>query len=123
MAVVKQAIEDRRRHHGIPEHGPHSPTARLGHQHGASLVASADQLEEQVRGVGLERQVAGVVSDQQLGLAEWVRAFLQSTVGMCLGQLRHQRRSRGEQPLDLGVRKVVLGPHLAQETIEFGVGQ
>ena len=59
MAVVKEAIEDRGCHHGIAEHRtPVADAAIAGEQDCALLVPAADQLEEEVRGVGFKRQIA-----------------------------------------------------------------
>ena len=69
MAVVEQPIADGSGHDRIGEHRPpfgHAPVR--GDQHRARLVAPTDQLEEEVRGVGFQRQVAQLVDDQQLGL-------------------------------------------------------
>lgn len=62
VAVVKQPIEDRRGDDGITEdRAPFSDGAVEGHEHGAALIAAADELEEQTRGVGLERQTTELV--------------------------------------------------------------
>src|SRR3712207_8813243 len=66
MAVVEQTVEDRGRDHGIVEdRAPLAHATVAGHQDAAPLVAAADQGEEQVRGVRLERQGAELVHDQQ----------------------------------------------------------
>jgi hypothetical protein len=61
----------------------------------AALVAPRDELEEQVCGVGLERQVAELVDDQQLGLGVEGQPLLQPAFGVALGQGGHQGR-RGD---------------------------
>jgi hypothetical protein len=38
-----------------------------GDQRAAAVVARADELEEQMRGIGLEGQMAKIINDQQLG--------------------------------------------------------
>ena len=49
VAVVQEPVEDRGGDHGISEHGaPFGNTAVRGDQHGASFVAPAEQLEEQM---------------------------------------------------------------------------
>jgi isopentenyl phosphate kinase len=69
MAVVQQAIENRRRHHLVAEHLPPLLDGAVGaDQHTALLVASGDQLEEQMSRLRLQRQVAQLINDQQLGL-------------------------------------------------------
>ena len=65
MAVVQQAIEDRRGDHLITEHlTPLHDGTVGGEQHAASLVATGDQLEEQVSRVRLHRHVAQLINDQ-----------------------------------------------------------
>ena len=81
-----------------PNTVPHSPTARLEvSSMAAALVAPADQLEEQVRRVRFERQVAQFVDDQQLGLGVVRQPLLQPALGMRLGQCATKRRRRCEQ--------------------------
>lgn len=70
MAVVQEPVEDRSGDNRIGQHGaPWGNAAVRRDQHGAGFVAAADQLEEQMRRVGLQRQVAEFVDDQQLWLA------------------------------------------------------
>ena len=95
VAVVEKAIEDGGSHHGVAEHGAPFPDGSVGrHEHGAALIASADKLKEQVGGIGLERQVAKFVDDEELRLGVMRQALLESSFGMCLGELRHQRGGR-----------------------------
>ena len=64
VTVVKQRIKYGRRHHGVSEDGaPFSDSPIGGHQHGAALVTTDDELEEQMRGVRFERKVAEFVDD------------------------------------------------------------
>ena len=65
-------------------------------QHGAGFVAPADQLEEQVRRVGLERQVAELVDDQQLRLRQRQQFLVQAPLAVRLREARGQRRRRRE---------------------------
>ena len=58
MAVVEQAIEDRRGHDGVAEYRAPFPHAAIaGHQQATPFVAPGHPLEEQMGGVGFERQV------------------------------------------------------------------
>jgi hypothetical protein len=67
VAVVKEAIEDRGGHHRIAEHCALPANAAVaGELDGAFFVAAADQLEEEVRGVGLKWQITKLVNDQKL---------------------------------------------------------
>ena len=64
---VQQAVQDRGGDHRIAEHAaPFPDRAVRGDQDRSLLVAARDQLEEQVRGIGFERQIAELVDDQQL---------------------------------------------------------
>jgi len=86
VAVVKQAIEDGGGHHRVAEHGVPFADRPVGrHQHGAALVATAHQLEEQLGDVGRERQIAEFVDDQELGLAVTGEPLVQADVLMRLG--------------------------------------
>jgi len=72
MAVVEQPIEDGGGHHLVTKHlTPLHDWAVGGDQYAAALVAAGDQLEEQMGGIGLQRQVAQLVNDQQLALLYW----------------------------------------------------
>src|SRR5215475_6241597 len=56
VAVVQEPVEDRSGDHQIGEYGaPFGNAAVRSDQHGASFVAATDQLEEQMRRVGLQR--------------------------------------------------------------------
>ena len=89
LAVVQQPVEYRRRHYRIAKHAaPLANCAVAGDQHRAALVAPRDQLEEQMRGVGLEQQIAEFVDNQQLGLGEEAEPPLGMRRGERRGQLR-----------------------------------
>ncbi|MDO5759133.1 MAG: hypothetical protein Q4P24_17045 [Rhodobacterales bacterium] len=69
MAMVKQAIEDRRCDDNIAEDGtPFTDGAVRGYQHRIALVTPRDESEEQMRRVGLQWQVAEFVQISSLGL-------------------------------------------------------
>jgi hypothetical protein len=96
--VVEQPIEDRGRHHRIAEHlAPFADRTIGSDQHAAALVAARDELEEEMRRVGLERQVAELVDDQQLGLGVEAELFLEPALGVRLGQGREKGRRGDEQ--------------------------
>src|SRR5262249_9644934 len=95
VAVMEEAVEDSGRHHGIAEHGsPLADRAIAGDQHAAALVAPRDQLKEEMRRIGLERQIAELVDDQQFWFPEVREALLEPPLAMRLGKLRHQGRRR-----------------------------
>jgi hypothetical protein len=65
--VVQESVEDRGRDHWVGEHhAPFGNTAVGRDQHGAGFVAPADQLEEEVCRIGLQRQVTEFIDDQKL---------------------------------------------------------
>jgi hypothetical protein len=51
-----------------------------------ALVAATDQLEEQMRGIALEGQVAEVIDDQELGFAEMREPLLKPAFAMSFGE-------------------------------------
>ena len=64
--VVKQPIEQRGGDDGIAEDlAPFGKAAVRGEDHGAALVASIDELEEQIAATWNNRQVADLVNDQE----------------------------------------------------------
>ena len=71
VAVMQEPVEDRGCDHWISKHGaPFGNTAVGRDQHGAGFVAPADQLEEEVCRIGLQRQVPEFIDDQQLRLRQ-----------------------------------------------------
>ena len=96
MAVVQQPVEDRGGDDRIAEHAtPLGHRAVARDQHRAALVAATDELEEQVSGVGFERQVAQLVDHQQIGLV-----FLAAAITSCLPapRARYGAQARGITP-------------------------
>ena len=64
--VVEQAIEDRGRDHGIAEHLAPSPEALVtGEDDGPALVATGDELEEEVGTLAVDGDIADLVDDEQ----------------------------------------------------------
>lgn len=97
VAVVQEPVKDRSGDHRIGEQGaPFGNAAVRRDQHGAGFVAAADQLEEQMRRVGLQRQVAEFIDDQQLWLRQREQFLVQASLGMRLGKTCDQRRRCGE---------------------------
>ncbi len=97
VTVVKQPVQDCGRDDCITEYStPFTDGTVRGDEHCASLVAPADQLKEQMRCIGLERQVAEFVDNQQLGLCIMRQSFLKAVLGLRLGQVRHQFHRAGE---------------------------
>jgi superfamily II DNA or RNA helicase len=105
VAVVQQPIEDRRGDHLIAKHlAPLHDGAVGGDQHAAALVAAGDQLEEQVRRVRLQRQVAQLINDQQPRLGVLRQPGLQGMLRLGLGQ-------RGDQLHGADVLDAMAQPH------------
>lgn len=97
VAVVQEAVEDSGGDHRIGEHRAPFGNAAVGSdQHGAGFVAPADELEEQVGGVGFQRQVTELVDDQQFGLRRRQQFLVQAPLAVRLGQAGNQHRRRGE---------------------------
>ena len=66
-----EAVEQRRRHLGVAEHGSPFAEAQVGRDDDAgSLVELAEQMEEQRSAGGAERQVAKLVEDDEIGVGE-----------------------------------------------------
>ena len=85
--VVQEPVEDRGRDHWVGEHGaPFGKAAVRRDQHGAGFVAPADQLEEQVRRVRLQRRVAELVHDQQFWLRQRQEFLVQAPLAVRLGE-------------------------------------
>jgi putative transposase len=49
-----------------------------------------------MRRIGLQRQVAELVDDQELGLRQRKKLLVETPLGVCLGKARHQRRRARE---------------------------
>src|SRR6266545_2363991 len=100
---IHQGVDQRIRHpdrccsslcHLLVSSGPGGcPVA--GQDHGAGLVALADQLEEVVAALGSELAQAEVVQDQQVEPGQLADPGLPGVVGVAAGQL-------GQQPAGLG---------------------
>src|SRR5207245_2810810 len=70
VAVMEETVEDGGCHHGVAEHrSPLADRSIAGDQHAAPLVAPRDELKEERRRIGLDRQIAALVDDQQFRLA------------------------------------------------------
>ncbi len=83
---------------GSPSTVPHSPDRAVGgDDQAAVLVAPRHELEEQVDGIGIERQIAELIDDQQLGLGIEGQALVEAAFGVRLDQVGEQGRRRGEQ--------------------------
>ena len=96
--MVDEAVDHRGGDHVVAEH--FTPAAeRLvgGHDQAGALVAGGHQLEEQVGSLGLERDVADLVDDQERVTAQPDEFLLQPAAVVSFGQPGHPFRSSGEQ--------------------------
>jgi len=67
LGVVDEPVDHRGGHDVVAEDlSPAAERHVRGGQDGALFVAAGDQLEEQVRGVRIERDVSDLIDDQQL---------------------------------------------------------
>ena len=69
--MVKEPIEQRRGHHRVAKDvTPFGKAAIRGEDHGAALIASVDELEEQIATARDDGQVSDFIDDQQRGPAQ-----------------------------------------------------
>jgi hypothetical protein len=69
---------------------PHSPMLRLLVSRMApSLVTAANELEEQMRGIGLKGQISELVDDQELWLGKLREPLLEPALAVTFGKLRN----------------------------------
>ena len=89
--VMQQAVEQCGGHDRVAEHlGPFGESSIGGQDHGAFLVACADQLEEQAGTFFGQRQVADLIDDEQCGPAHLAKFPVQLCAVVCLGQVAEQ---------------------------------
>ncbi len=96
--VVKQAVQDRRGNHSVAEHlAPSAEALIAGQDHRPALIAPADELEEQIGTLPVDRQVADLVNDQRPGRGVELELVVELALGHGLGERADQVRGRGEQ--------------------------
>jgi len=84
---MEQAIEERGGDDGIAEDlAPFGEAAVRGEDHGALLVASIDELEEQVAASGNNGQVPDLIHDQERGPAQEADALAQLPFAFGFGE-------------------------------------
>ena len=89
--MVEQSIENRRGDDGIPEDlAPGAEALIAGEQNRALLIAPGDELEEQIGALPINRDIADLVNDQELGLGQHLEPVLQPVFAE-----RFARASRG----------------------------
>jgi hypothetical protein len=88
---MQQAIQDGRGDDGVPKHLAPLAEALVGGEHDrAPLIAAGDELEEEVRPMLVNRDVADIVDDQQLGQTILLESLLEPILGL-------RFRERGDQ--------------------------
>jgi hypothetical protein len=95
--VMQEPIEERGGNHRVAEDlAPLGKAPVGGEDHGAPLVASVDQLEEQAAAIGDDRQVADLVDDQKRGTAEEADLVAQPALALGLGECGDEVGERDE---------------------------
>src|SRR5262245_42565644 len=96
--VVEDAVQDRGGDDPVPEDLAPAPEALIaGEDHGAALVAAADQLEEQVGALAVDGQVADLIDDEQPGHGVDLEFVVQAALGQRLRQGGDEDGGGGEQ--------------------------
>lgn len=97
LRVMEYSIKYGCSDHRVPEDLIPLAKAAVGGQDQRSLlVAAGDKLEEQVRSVPVDRDVADLVDNQEFGLAIELQSLLDAVLGVGLGQRRDERHSLNE---------------------------
>src|ERR1700760_2474955 len=79
-SVMQKSVQQGRRDDRIPENfAPLAEAAIGGQDHRALLIASVDQLEEQIAGTSPDGEIADLINDEQRGAAEEADAFAQTS--------------------------------------------
>ena len=95
--MVQDPVQDGRGDHGIAEDlVPLREAPVRGQDQRALFVPPRDELEEQMRAVPVDRDVADLVDDQELGLAVELQPLLDPVLGVGLGQRGDERHGLGE---------------------------
>ena len=75
-SVVKEAVQQGRRHHRIAKDlAPFGKAAVGCEDHGALFVSGVDELEEQVAAARRDRELSDLVNDEQGGAAQEADPF------------------------------------------------
>src|SRR3954454_6989143 len=98
LGVVDEAVDHGGGHDVVGEDLAPAPERLVaGADEGGAFVAGRDELEEQVRRLGLERDVADLVDDQQRVAAEADQLWLQSAGGVGVGEAGDPLAGGGER--------------------------
>ncbi len=101
VAVVDEPVDDRGSDDVVSAEDLTPPAERLvrGHDGRGGLVAGRDQVEDQARGLALDRDVADLVDDQQRDPRQPVQLGLEVAAVVCSGQSHYPVRGSGEGDL------------------------
>jgi hypothetical protein len=92
LGVVDEAVDHRGCDYVVAEHlAPAAERFVAGHDETGPFVSGRDQLEEQVGGLGLERDVAHLVDDQQRVAAEFAQFVVQPACLVGVGEPEPRR--------------------------------
>jgi hypothetical protein len=81
VAVLQESIEDGGGNHDVAAQLPLRNRTVACYQHRTALKAAADELEEQMRRVPLERQIPELIDPELLGLTVVMELIFQSSFG------------------------------------------
>lgn len=96
--VMEDPIEDGGRDHTVSEDVAPRAEALIARQdHRAAFVAATDELEEDIGGGAIDRQVADLVDDQESRDGEELELLLELSLGERGGQLGDHPSSRREE--------------------------
>src|SRR5262249_21130327 len=80
--VVEDAVQDRGGDDPVAEDLSPAPKALVtGQDHGAALVAAADELEEQVGALAVDGQITNLIHDEQAGHGVQLQLVVQAALG------------------------------------------
>src|SRR5690606_20279756 len=96
--VMQEAVENGGSDDAVAEHlAPGTEALVAGEDHRAALIATANQLEEEIGADTVDRQVADLVDDQQAWRGVELEFLVQPAFGQSLAQGGDQLRGRGEK--------------------------
>ena len=121
VAVVGEAVEQRRHHLSVPEYAAPFREAQVGGDDDAgALVEFADEVEQQGTSGLAERQIAQLIEDHQIGVYHACREL--PLFGCRLFQLQHVHQPDGREVADAAVLVLYFGStNLVGEVLLDGV--
>src|SRR4051812_6001461 len=95
---MQDAVEDRRGEHVVSEDlAPEAEGLIAGDEQRSTLVAAADELEDEIGAVATEGQISELVDNEQLGSAEPLQLLIEAILTLGLVELGDEPRGRKEQ--------------------------